>query len=298
MQTIGGKHYIFAKENQPTATAKVGEELLFKTIDCFGCQIKSENDLIDKIDLNLCNPTAGPVYIEGAEVGDVLVVDILDIKVDKVGFACSIPEAGALSHLAEARTRMFAVEDGMVKFNDISWPLNPMVGVIGVAPKSEGVISGDAGRHGGNMDNKLITKGSRVYLPVGTPGALLQMGDIHATMGNGEISMTGIEINGEILVKTSLIKGFELNWPVNETEDMYYVNTISMTGDFVEAQQLACEELARLLVNTYGWDMTDVFIYLSVQGSVEINASILPCHDGIITLRVGAPKVEGKALIQ
>ena len=123
------------------------------------------------------------------------------------------------------------------------------------------------------------------------------MGDIHATMGNGEVCMTGIEIGGEILVKTSLIKNFELNWPINETDDMYYVNSVSMKGDIIEAQKLACEELARLLVNSYGWDVTDAFIYISVQGSVEINASILPCDDPIITIRVGVPKLPNKTLI-
>ena len=297
MQIIDSTFYKFSKNNKPVAIAKDGEELLFKTIDCFNEQIKTENDLITELDLDICNPTSGPVYIEGTQIGDVIAVDILNIEVAKVGYCASIPETGPLAHLAQNRTRVLNVKDGKVKFNDIEWEINPMVGVIGVAPANEDVISADASNHGGNMDNNLITKGTRVYLPVNTPGALLQMGDLHASMGNGEISCTGIEISGEVHVKVSIIKNFKLNWPLLETKDMYYINTASIPASFEKSQQDGFVELARLMEAAYGWDMTDIFMYLSLRGGVEVNASILPCHDAMITLRVGTPKIKGKELI-
>ena len=105
------------------------------------------------------------------------------------------------------------------------------------------------------MDSKVITKGARVYFPVRVAGALLQMGDLHATMGDAELCGTGIEIKGEILVKTSIIKNFELNWPVTETSDYWYVNACD--HEYPTALKYASKELQRLICNEYGWDKTD-----------------------------------------
>jgi len=111
-------------------------------------------------------------------------------------------------------------------------------------------------------------------------------------MGNGEISGTGIEISGEVLVRTSLIKNFELNWPVTEKQDSWYVNA---TGkDYDESLYIGCHELCRLMQPVYGWDATDIFIYLSLQGSVEVNQGARPVHDEMVNLRIGIPKVPGK----
>lgn len=296
MKIINGSEYTFSRDNKPVATAKVGEPLLFKTQDCFGCQIESESQLMDEINLDHTNPTAGPVYIEGAEVGDVLVVDILNIDVDKAGFACSIPGVGPLHHLAEPRTRKIPIEGGYACFNDVQWPINPMVGVIGTAPAEGSMGCGFAHNHGGNMDSNKICKGARVYLPVRVPGGLLQMGDIHATMGDGEVCGTGIEVSGEIMVKTHLIKNFELNWPVTETDGWWYVN--SRGKDYDDSLVIGCSEMARLMQPAYDWDVTDIFIYLSLQGSMEINQGTRPVHGDMVNLRIGVPKLPGKELIK
>ena len=295
MKIINGCEFSFSKENKAIESANSGELLLFKTKDCFNEQISSEKQLITQINFDVANPTAGPVYINDAKAGDILVVDILDINVCSRGFACSIPNMGPLSDLAVTRTKVFNVEDGFVKFNDISWPINPMVGVIGSAPLKEPVPCGFAHNHGGNMDSKVITKGSKVYLPVRIDGALLQMGDLHATMGDGEVCGTGIEISGEVLVNTRVIKNIDLNWPVTETNDFWYVNTTGRNYD--EALAEGCKELARLMEPVYNWDVTDIFIYLSVQGNVEINQGARPAPGDMLTLRVGIPKICGKNLL-
>lgn len=296
IKIIDGINYLFTKDAEPFANAKIGEVLQFNTQDCFGCQIKDESQLVTEIDMDIANPVAGPVYFEGAEIGDILVVDVLDIEVGNVGFACSVPELGPLCHLAEPRTRLFNLEDGYTTFNDVRWELDPMIGVIGTAPSEESCAAAYAGNHGGNMDSNRIRKGCRVYLPVRVSGALLQMGDLHATMGDGELCGTGIETSGKITVSTSLIKNMELNWVLTETDDMWYVNS---TGeDYSEALIIGCTEMARLIEKSYGWDATDTMIYLSVQGCVEINQAVLPAPGhGMINLRIGVPKLEGKNLI-
>jgi amidase len=261
-------------------------------MDCFSGQITSEDQQIKGMDLTQVNPAAGPVFVEGAEPGDVLVVDVLDITVADVGVSRTSGKSGPLRDICQPRTRIMPVVDGFVEFNDIRWPINPMVGVMGTTPAGEPIATGYAGSHGGNMDSKKIAKGAKVYFPVWVPGALLQMGDIHATMGDGEICGTGVEIAGEILVRIRLIKQFALNWPVTETEDKWYVNS---TGkDYDEALILGCKELCRLMEPVYGWDATDIFIYLSAQGDVEINQACRPMRDEMVNIRMGIPKTTGK----
>ncbi|MDL2294694.1 acetamidase/formamidase family protein [Ruminococcaceae bacterium OttesenSCG-928-D13] len=292
MQIIDKSVYTFSKNNPPFSRAVPGEVLLFKTMDCYSGQIKSEQQPVEDLDLNRANPAAGPVFIEGAEPGDVLVVDILDIQVDKFGLARATPSTGPLGDQSETRTRAIEVVDGVASFNDVKWLVKPMIGVIGTAPDGEDVACGFAGDHGGNMDSKLITKGVRLYFPVRVPGALLQMGDLHASMGDGEVCGTGIEVAGEVLVNTRLIKNFPLNWPVTETEGHWYVNT---EDDFLEgALKKAASELRRLMEPVYGWDTTDCFIYLSINGDVGINQSALPAGHPNVTLRFGIPKIPGK----
>lgn len=296
MKIIESSVYAFSPDNAPVETACPGEVLLFKTQDCFGGQIKEECQTVEELNLDHTNPAAGPVRIEGAEAGDVLAVDILDVAVVEAGIVCSMGGDGPLAHIAQLRTRKIPILDGCAHFNGVQWPVRPMVGVIGTAPAEGSIGCGYAGDHGGNMDSRLIRKGARLYLPVRVPGAMLQMGDIHATMGDGELCGTGIEIDGEILVKTRLIKDFQLNWPVTETEDWWYVNVTGTSYD--EALRLGCEELCRLMQPVYGWDVTDIFLYLSMQGSTEINQGMRPAPCDMFNLRIGVPKLPGKPLIQ
>lgn len=296
MKIIDKSVYSFSKDNKPFLTAKPGELLTFKTMDCFGDQIKSEEQLVHEIDFSLANPAAGPVYIEGANVGDVLVVDILDIQVAETGFACTLEGIGPFQKYCDVTTKLFNVENGYTEFNGVKWAVEPMIGVIGTAPSGEDVPCGYPGDHGGNMDSNKIVKGVRMYFPVRVEGALFQLGDLHASMGDGELTGTGIEIAGEVLVKTSLIKKFELNWPVTETKDKWYINSSKPIYD--DAVVAACDELVRLMEPVYKWSKSDLAIYISLQGGIEVNQSSRPANQAVdLTLRLGIPKLAGKKLI-
>lgn len=288
MKIVDQSVYNFSKNNAFCISANPEEILLFKTMDCFSNRIKTEEDLLHEMDYSIANPAAGPVYINGAEVGDVLAVDILDIKVAEQGVICTSHGCGPLSDDMELRTRVVPITDGFAEFNGVKFLINPMIGVIGTAPDGDDVVDGYPGNHGGNMDSKIITKGVRVYFPVRVKGALLQMGDIHATMGDAELCGTGIEVAGEILVKTSLIKNFELNWPVTETATHWYVNACAQ--EYPDAVKFASKELQRLLMNVTGWDKTDTYMYMSVQSDVEVNQACKPCEVAMI-LRMGTPKL-------
>jgi len=289
--------YHFTKDNEPARKVKIGDEVEFKTLDCFSNQITSEDQLIDSIDFDRVNPATGPVYVEGAEEGDVLVVDILDIEINDTGVASTMEGTGPLYNEGDdLRTKLIPIKDGNVIFNDIEFPANPMVGVIGVAPKEGKITNGFPGAHGGNMDCNKIVKNSRLYFPVSVAGALFQLGDLHASMGDGELSGVGLEIGGKVKVKFDLIKDFELNWPVLETEDMWYV--IASDDNIETAIKYASKEMQALICNAYNWDMQDVYIYMSIRGSLEICQACKPSSFPVV-IRSGIAKDNSKpALIR
>ena len=200
--------WAFGPDLEPVLEIEPGDVVTFETNDCFTGQIKSEADLVTDIDLGRINSATGPVALRGAEPGDSLVAEILDVRPVEWGVATLIPGFGQLSGLVEAPvTQMFQVRDGMVKMNDrISFPANPMVGVVGVATGGETLATGHAGQHGGNLDDHWHGKGSRIFFPVRQPGGMFAVGDMHAAMGDGEICFTGVEIAGEVDIRFDVLK--------------------------------------------------------------------------------------------
>lgn len=282
----------FSKDTKPCYEALSGETLKFRTVDCYGNQVKTNADFPDDLDAETSDLATGLVYIKGAEKGDVLVVDILDVEVDSQGVCCAI--GGPLVDDCEPRTKVIPIENRIATFNDIKWEVDPMIGVIGVTPDSNSIACVQIGDHGGNMDSKMIKKGSRVYFPVQVEGGLLGMGDIHASMGDCELCGNGIEIAGDITVRVSLIKDFPLKCPVTETTSKWYVNCAR--SNYGDALKDSCNEMRRLLMDAYGWDSTDVFLYMSLQCDIEINQYTLPCPINMC-IRAGIPKIPGKQLI-
>lgn len=287
--------YAFDRNNEPAARAKSGDTLTFETLDCFSNQVQCDSHLVSAIDFNRTNPATGPVYVEGAEVGDVLKVEIKSINVGPQGAVTTLPKVGPLHEVMETRTKILEVKDGQTTFNGLTFPVRPMIGVIGVAPAEGAVPCGFPGNHGGNLDAKIIEAGAIVYLPVRAPGALLQMGDLHAVMGDSELCGTGLEIAGQITVTISVIKNCPLvEWPVVETKDKWYAMASDL--DYTQALKEVSLQMQKLMTKVYGWDATDVYLYLSLQGDVEINQGCQPCPVPMI-LRLGIPKQPNKPLI-
>lgn len=286
--------YAFSASNAPVAQAVSGETLTFRTQDCFSGRIVCEQDLTSNFNYDSANPASGPVFVEGARPGDILVAEILDIRTASRGVVTTLPGCGPLSDTQQIRTKPVEIRDGMALFNDIQFPVDPMVGVIGVAPAGAPVACGFPGAHGGNMDCKHIRKGAVLYLPVQVDGALFGLGDLHAVMGDGEICGTGLEISGEVDVRLSVMKGPSLNWPVLETGDKWYA--IASAQTYPEALKHAAEQLQALICAAYGWDLTDAYLYMSLQSDTEICQACKPCAVDLI-VRVGAPKLSNKPLI-
>ena len=281
----------FGPKMEPVLEVEPGAVVRFETNDCFSGQIRTEADLVTDIDMARVNSATGPVAVTGAEPGDSLVVELLEVKPDPVGFAALIPGMGQLHEQVQAPvTQVFRVEGDTIHMNDrISFPLRPMVGVVGVATGGEELGNGYAGTHGGNLDNHLHGPGARIYLPVRQPGGMFAVGDMHASMGDGEICFTGVEIAGEVTVRFDLVKGKQGTWPVTELDDRWIAHGTA-GPDFMEALDRASEEAARLLVEQWGFSIEEAFIFLSVACDAGICQACRPQPLSAIA-RFAIPKI-------
>jgi amidase len=268
--------YSLDKAHAPVATIAPGAELLFETWDARTGSIRSEQDLLDTPHPKGPNPATGPVLVQGAEPGDALTVEILDIALGARGYTGTRPGRGVLGHtISEHRTKLFDIVDGMVVFNErLRFPVRPMVGVIGTAPAGDGVATLHPGVHGGNMDHNSVCVGARVHLPVFVPGALLFIGDVHASMGDGEIAITALEIPGEVRVRVDLVKGEGIRRPWIELPDAWVT-----TGDgpgIAEAVRVAAEEMARFLMRRLGLSADEAYMLLSIRGDARVSQCAEP----------------------
>jgi amidase len=284
--------WAFGPDLEPVLEVEPGATVTFETNDCFTGQITSEDDLVTEIDFERVNSATGPVAVKGAEPGDSLVAEVLDVRPIDVGFACLIPGFGQLIDQVEAPvTRLFRVENGWIQMNEqVRFPARPMVGVVGVATDGETLGNGLAGRHGGNLDDHLHGKGARIYFPVRQPGGMFAVGDMHASMGDGEICFTGVEIAGEVDIRFDLLKGKQGTWPVTELPDRWLPHATADAYD--DALRLVSEEAARLLVDEWGFSMEDAFIFLSVACDVGVAQACKPAPGFGTIARFAIPKIE------
>jgi amidase len=281
----------FGPDLSPVLEVDPGETVTFETNDCFTGQIRSEDDLVTEIDLGRINSATGPVAVRGAEPGDSLVVEILDVRPIEWGVATLIPGFGQLIESVQAPlTRLFDVRDGEIRMNDrVRFPAKPMVGVVGVATAGEELSNGLAGRHGGNLDDHFHGRGARIYFPVRQPGGMFAVGDMHASMGDGEICFTGVEIAGEVDVRFDVLKGKQSTWPVTELADRWLPHA---TADaYEDALRLVAEEAARLLVDEHGFTPEDAFIFLSVACDAGVAQGCKPAPGFGTIARFSIPKI-------
>ena len=282
----------FGPDLEPVLEVDPGAIVRFETNDCFSGQITSEDDLVTEIDFERVNSATGPVAVRGAEPGDSLVVELLEVNPGPVGFATLIPGIGQLIDRVQAPlTQVFRVEGDTIHMNErVRFPLRPMVGVVGVATDGDLVLNGWAGRHGGNLDNHLHGPGARIFFPVRQPGGMFAVGDMHASMGDGEICFTGVEIAGEVVARFDVLKGKQATWPVTELDDRWLAHATAL--ELADALDLVSEEAARLLVDEWGFSIEDAFIFLSVACDAGIAQGCKPAADFGTIARFSIPKID------
>jgi len=281
----GQRVFNFSPQNTPVAYASSGDTVVFETFDCYSNQITSENQVIKSRGWDYTNPATGPLYVHGAMPGDILKVEILHIGLDSQGAMRVGPGGGALGHvLEEQRTKIIPVSDGVAKFNHrLSLEVDPMIGVIGTAPKEGAIPTSTPGPHGGNMDCKRIGEGSVLYLPVNVPGALLAMGDVHALMGDGEVIICGIEIAAEITVKIQVLSGLSLPLPMVVAGDQ--IMTIASEETLDQASVTATEMMHQFIREALNMDPQEAGMLLSIVGNLHICQIV----DPLLTVRMEFP---------
>ena len=272
-------------EKENAIKANLNEEIIFYTKDCFNNQITSEDYKFDVLDWDHINPATGPIYFEEAKAGDVLKVEIINIELDQEGTMCCLPENGVLGKdVTSDQVKKIKVEDGYCVFNNMKLPMNPMIGVIGVAPKEGTITCGTPGNHGGNMDNKRITKGATLYLPVFHDGSYFACGDVHACMGDGEIMVSGVEINAKVTLKFDVIKGVSICEP--RLEDKDYIYTISSNENIEEAIYSCTKTMNEILCKHLNYSLNDAGMLLSCVGNLQICQVVDPKR----TISMSIPK--------
>lgn len=278
--------YSMSKDNSPVASVRPGEVFSMDLLDCFVGKIRSEGDKYGPEYWDTVNPATGPVFIEGALKGDVIAVHIREIALADHGIMIVYPGPGEFGDsIEETETRVIPIEDGCVVFSEkLRVPADPMIGVIGTAPEGDPIPTGKPGEHGSNMDCKIITAGSTVYLPVYTDGALLALGDIHAVMGDGEVGVTGVECNGTVKLDVAVLKGVSLPTPIVETSDL--IATMASDADLDVAAHNATSKMLTLLEKHFGIPRNEAAMWMSAFADLRICQVVNPLK----TCRMEAPK--------
>lgn len=276
--------FSFGPNLKPAIHVEKGSIVRLETMDCFSNQISSETQLVTEIDFSKVNPATGPIYVEGAKRGDALKVKILDVKISERGIIVVVPEAGVLGDFVkEPKTKICEIQDGFVVFDGIKIKCKPMIGVIGVA-SDEDIPCGIPGRHGGNLDTKVIGEGATVYFPVFRDGALFGLGDLHAIIGDGEICVASCEVIGEVTVKLDVIERMAPKWPVVETDNDFYI--LVSDEDINRAFKEAVELAVKVLQNSNSLTWEDAYMLASMVIDVEVSQLVNPRK----TVRVRIPK--------
>jgi acetamidase/formamidase/uncharacterized protein (DUF1330 family) len=231
----------------------------------------------------------GPVFVEGAEPGDALQVDVLSIDLP-IAYGYN----GCAGFIREnctpgAGPRIIKLDrDRMVGHfaPGIEIPLRPFFGSMGVAPPpARGRVSSNPPDiHAGNLDNKELVAGTTLWIPVHVAGALFEIGDGHAAQGDGEVDQTAIETSLRGRVRLTVRKGMRLAWPRAETPSHYI--SMGTNVDLTEATRVAIQEMIDFLVADKGLDRHSAYQLTSIAGDVAITQLV----DGTMGVHVKMPK--------
>ena len=264
------QYHIAIGSHEPVLRICAGDTVVTTTVDAFG------SDASDTRVTPKGNPQTGPFYIAGAEPGDTLAVHLDRITPSRaIGYTGSVVAAnvvdpsyvGDLPESAMAEWRIdneratATLIQPATKLGSLTIPLAPMLGCFGVAPPGGQAIStATSAEHGGNMDYRGFVAGVTVYFPVFVTGALLHVGDGHATQGDGEIVGTGIEISMDVQFTVQVIKGKLIRWPRGENAE--YIFTVGNARPLDQAVQHATTEMLQWLKADYELDTISASLLL------------------------------------
>ncbi|HEY7156441.1 MAG TPA: acetamidase/formamidase family protein, partial [Gemmataceae bacterium] len=303
------RKYAFDWRDEPLLRVRPGESFEIETWDASTGYFKTPADKAiparrPGFDRNppLANPIGGPVYLEGAQRGDTLVVAIEDIVVGDYSWIAIGPRRGPLGESTrwpelsgEYTTKILrhtpgpsgTLRDGTLHFSDrLSWPITPFIGTLGVAPDREVTTSLDGqGEWGGNLDIRDVRPGHRILLPIFHDGALFSLGDVHASQGDTEFTSTAAETNATVRVSLDLLKGRRVPWMrIDKPESIVSVHACRPLEVAVETATI---NLIDWLIGDFGFSPTDAYCLVSTCPDFRINVYQM-CKLGKLNYVAGA----------
>jgi len=283
-------HNKFSSAIPPAIKVPSGSVIEVYTKEASDEQITVDSAVEDVVNMKSepIHPLTGPVYVEGAEPGDILAVKLHKIELGEYGWQAIVPGFGFLAdEFSEAKLKIFnlGADKESIKFTDkISIRLKPFAGVMGVAPKTdEMLVTGPPRANGGNMDDPSLVEGTTVYFPVFVKGALFSIGDAHAVQGYGEVCGTAIEAPVRIVYEVNVIKGRKIAEPQYETDEYYAVTGFGTTID--EAAKKATCYMVDYLAAEHGLSRADAYMLCSLAGDLKI-AEVVDVPHMLVTMHI------------
>jgi acetamidase/formamidase len=285
---VGSDRSAFVWDNsiEPALEIESGETVELECGDASGGQLTATSTAADVLGLDMArvNPVTGPVFVKGAQPGDVLAVEILELVPQRWGWTALIPGFGLLAdEFPEPWLRISEVDaaTGVVRFGDgVTLPYLPFPGTIGVAPAQPGEHSVvPPTQWGGNMDIKHLRPGVTLLLPVGVDGALFSVGDTHAAMGDGEVCGTAIECAMQITVRLSVDHDRAIRFPqyripagqLGGSELSTYHVCTGIGPDLFEATRDATRQMVDHLIEHHGREREEAYAIASVAVDLRIH---------------------------
>lgn len=264
-------HQVFGPNVSPALTVNRGETIVVETQDCYRGLLTEEPDTHAEADGTGGIPVTGPIYVEEAHIGDVLSIQVKEIKTSNTGVFAVRSETGVPGQdIRQPDVRVLEVDENNVKLDDrLALPVRPVIGNLGVATKHGEIETAYPGRHGGNMDTLEITTGSRVFLPVQVNGALLSLGDVKACMGDGQIAGSGVEVAAEVTIRVDTQPGGRFSWPRVESKGEWITITSASTVD--QAARLAITEMVKWISQDKGLDFDTAYALVSLGGGLRVS---------------------------
>ena len=287
--TADQKHNKFSKLIPPVLTVPSGAVIKAETSEASDGQLHAKAGLDDLINLDFgpIHPLTGPVYVEEAEVGDILAVDVLKIELHDYGWQAIVAGFGFLTdRFPDPKLKVHTIDKvrKTMQFSDkVTIPLMPFAGVMGVAPDTEEMLSTIPPReNGGNMDDPSIVEGTTVYFPVLVKGGLFSIGDTHAVQGLGEVCGTALEAPMTITYRLRVLKDKPaIKEPQYETDQYYAVTGFGDTID--KAAKKAVNFMIDHLVANYDISDEDAYMLCSLVGDLKI-AEVVDVPNMLVTM--------------
>ncbi|THU96804.1 Formamidase [Dendrothele bispora CBS 962.96] len=271
---------------EPVLRIKSGDTVNFDCLDASNGQVKADStvDCLSSMVFEQLDQVNGPIYVEDAQPGDTLKVEVLSIDTADWGWTALIPGFGLLhDEYSEPALKIWKLnkEEGYAYLNEkkgIKIPLKPFAGEMGVAPGKKGAFSTIPPYNtGGNIDTKHLCAGSTVFLPIEVEGALFSMGDGHAAQGDGEVCGTAIETPIKAQVRLTVMKDrsytktphFKTS-SVTINDEEYYCTT-GVEPDIREATRSALRHMIKYLCDQHGLDAVEAYMLCSVAGDLRIH---------------------------